>query len=353
MFPRAEEPPDAAELVAAAGLGADVPAYYHAAPLSYFADVLPAADPVGITGHGASAFEAILHGLHARAGGGGTRSNSSNGAVVIPVVSDYADNPWPIFFNASGPANTSITRTSMAYCVKEYRAWPRRWVAETTTPFIHPSLYTGSGPSGKTGSGMASFLGLGSNSLSGLPPALQDAFAVSAVYAARNDANSDLVMQLVESKAAALLYSPDQGNWTIIEQLAALQALLVYQIGVAVSDDATSAWRRWLFNETVRRTVITSFMIRGIYSMAKQGYCRLGPVVTDMSFTSGSRLWAAKTPGRWQRALGETDPGWISRMDFSEILGRADPGNLDEFGVMMAVTYRGKDVVEEWVEREL
>jgi hypothetical protein len=40
-------------------------------------------------------------------------------------------------------------------------------------------------------------------------------------------------------------------------------------------------------------------------------------------------------------------------MDFMEMLGRADPGNVDEFGVMMAVTYRGKDVIEDWMDREL
>jgi hypothetical protein len=385
--------------------------------------VLPAADPVGLAGHGASAFQDFLDGLHARSSGS---SSTGNNSVGIPVVSDYADNPWPIFFDASGPANTSITRASMAYCVKEYRAWPRRWVVEATTPFIHPALYANSA-SARTvpgGGEMATALGLGS-SLSGLPPVLQDAFAVSATYAAKNDANSDLVMQLVEAKTTALLYSPEQGNWTIMEQLAALQALLVYQMirlfdgdirqramaetvepvqaawtavlqarlggeifqgadlqqaasahplnfstassagqfpsgvgghggnAVAVSDGAATAWQRWLFNETARRTIITSFMIRGIYAMAKQGYCRLGPVVTDMSFTSGSRPWAAKTPGRWQRAVRETDPGWINRMDFMEMLGRADPGNVDEFGVMMAVTYRGKDVIEDWMDREL
>ncbi|KAK4033725.1 transcription factor gsfR2 [Parachaetomium inaequale] len=386
-------------------------------PLPYFVDVLPAADPVGLAGHGASAFQDFLDGLHARAGSNSTTGNSS---VGIPVVSDYADNPWPIFFDASGPANTSITRASMAYCVKEYRAWPRRWVAEASTPFIHPALYAGSAATRTVPrSEVATALGLGSNSLTGLPPVLQDAFAVSAAYAAKNAANSDLVMQLVESKATALLYSPDQGNWTIMEQLAALQALLVYQMvrlfdgdirqralaetvepvqaawtaalqarvggeifqgvdlqqaamldplasaqfasgagnhsahAVTVNDDPATAWQRWLFNETARRTIITSFMIQGIYAMAKQGYCRLGPVVTDMSFTSGSRLWAAKTPGRWRRAVGETDPGWVNRMDFVDMLGRADPRNLDEFGVMMAVTYRGKDVIEDWMDREL
>jgi hypothetical protein len=324
-------------------------------------------------------------------------SNASS-STEIPVVSDYGDNPWPIFFNASGPANTSISRASMAYCVKEYRTWPRSWVVETATPFIHQSLYAVSGALARTGGiagggGITGALGISSTSLSGLPPALQDAFAVSAAYAAKNDANSDLVMQLVETKAAALMYSPGQGNWTIMEQLASLQALLVYQmvrlfdgdirqralgeatepvqaawtaalqarVGAEIfqnadltpSDDPAAAWRRWLFNESVRRTIITSFMIRGIYAMAKQGYCRLGAVVTDMSFTSGMRLWAAKTPGRWQRAVGEANPGWISHMNFSDMLGRADPANVDSLGIMMAVTYKGKDVIEDWMAREL
>jgi hypothetical protein len=409
--------------MSAAGAGADVSAfggyyqgdYHHATSVPYFADVLPAAEPIGLAGHGMSAFQDFLQGLNALGGGSSNSGSSSAGSTGIPVVSDYGSNPWPIFFNASGPANTSVSRLSMAYCVNQYRAWPRRWVLEATTPFIHPSLYTGS-----------------RSSLSGLPPALQDAFAVSAAYTAKNEANSDLIMQLVETKTNALLYSADQSSWTIMGQLAALQALLIYQMirlfdgdvrqralaeavepvqaawtaalqarvggdifqgadlhssaslsatasidpqanlassssstatrpasgshgapAVTVSDDAASAWRRWLFSESVRRTIIISFVSRGIYAMAKQGYCRLGPVVTDMSFTSGSRLWTAKTPGQWQRAVNETDPGWVNRMDFSEILGGGDPANLDEFGIMMAVTYRGKDVMEDWMAREL
>lgn len=380
---------------------------------------------MGVAGYGASAFQYLLNDLHARRTGAGNGASAGISAG-IPVVSDYGDNPWPIFFDASGPANTSISRTSMAYCVREYRAWPRRWVVEAMIPFIHPSLYAGLGSTsaarmGLAGGGeaVASALGLSSTSLTGLPPPLQDAFAVSAAYAAKNDANADLVMQLVEAKTAALLYSPDQGNWTIMEQLAALQALLVYQISrlfdgdirqralaetvepvqaawtaalqarvgadifqgaelrpvpplttsdivfnslassstgpaaFTMSDDLASGWQRWLFSESVRRTIITSFMVRGIYAMAKQGYCRLGPVVTDMSFTSNSRLWVAKTPERWRRAVSETDPGWINRMNFSEMLSRADANDVDEFGVMMAVTYRGKEAVEDWMARDL
>ncbi|KAK4233933.1 hypothetical protein C8A03DRAFT_38320 [Achaetomium macrosporum] len=104
----------------------------------------------------------------------------------------------------------------MGYCVSQYRAWPRRWVLEATTPFIHPLLYAGS-----------------RRAVPAYPvyrrPS-RDAFAVSAAYTAKNAANGDMMMQLVESKTNALLYSPEQSNWSIMWQLAALQALLIYQM---------------------------------------------------------------------------------------------------------------------------
>lgn len=351
--------------------------------------------------------------------------------AIIPRMPEFQDISWPVFFNTDSTQNTPISRESMVYCVAQYRTWPSRWVTEFRAPFIHPALYASSSTDSKEPSSLSS------NQVPALPPVLQEVFAVCAAYAAKNELNSSLVMSLIETKSSALLYSHDQVHWTAFEQLAALQALLVFQmmrlfdgdfrqralgeasepvlaswttnlqalvgrsvfdgsdlhmdtfgeraasllgsdysgnpdanlslpegapsrrstptgqLTPAANDAIMSSWQRWLFNETLRRTIITSYMIRGIYTMARQGYSHLGSVVTDMSFTSNSRLWAATTAGRWKRARETADPGWISHMDFSQMLDVADPHNVDEFAVMMAVTYRGKDAVEEWMSRGL
>ena len=391
--------------------------------ISYFADPFSAADVSNTMGTGGPMFHDFLSSIHAH-----ERSEHEN---IIPNISGFQDISWPVIFNTDSSRNTPISRESMIYCVAQYRSWPARWVTESKAPFIHPALYAGTSPEFREPSFLTT------NHVSGLPPVLQDAFAVCAAYAAKNELNSPLVMSLIETKSTALLYSPDQAQWTAFEQLAALQALIILQmmrvfdgdirqralgeasepilaswttnlqtlVGRSVFDgsdihmdtfgerpaslsgsdysgslDANlgvperipsrrstptgqstarthdgieSSWKQWLFNETIRRTLITSYMVRGIYAMARQGHSHLGSVVTDMSFTSCSRLWAATTPGRWKRARETTDPGWISHMDFDQMLSSADPRNVDEFAVMMAVTYRGKDAVEDWMARGL
>ncbi|KAK9425115.1 hypothetical protein SUNI508_03255 [Seiridium unicorne] len=56
------------------------------------------------------------------------------------------------------------------------------------------------------------------------------------------------------------------------------------------NSETVAAWRQFLFTESCRRTVIFAYTMRGIYAMAKQGYCHLGNRVAQMSFTSSSRI---------------------------------------------------------------
>jgi hypothetical protein len=251
---------------------------------------------------------------------------------------------------------------------------------------------------------------------------LQDCFCICAAYAAKNEKNASLVMGIIEAKATALLYTPDQHTWSLPQQVAALQALVMYQmirwfdgdirqrvqadsiepilaawttalqarVGAAVfspdedlatmmeqgsgtyvpeqqrppgdlahsrsntplrpaCEDTKVAWRRWLLGESIRRVIIMAHLIRGIYAMAKQGCGKLGPVISDMSFTAQARLWDATTAERWNRTREQENSWWVSRMDFQSILALASPHDVDEFTLMLAVAYRGREVVEDWM----
>ncbi|OLN95907.1 hypothetical protein CCHL11_05081 [Colletotrichum chlorophyti] len=156
--------------------------------------------------------------------------------VPAPVVPD-TENSWSLFYSnaahhaaaaastAAGPtpspsvmmappAPDSVSRDAVVYCSEQFRTLPRRWVTQNgVAPFIHPALYLPT----TTGA-------------DGLPPVLQDCFCACAAYAAKNDENSALVLGVVEAKATALLYVPEQATWTLPQQVAALQALVMYQI---------------------------------------------------------------------------------------------------------------------------
>lgn len=252
----------------------------------------------------------------------------------------------------------------------------------------------------------------------------------------KNHFNAPVVLGIVESKSHGLLYDTGQVAWSPLEQLAALQALVMYQLirwfdgdirqrvsadedeaaleswteallatvgqklferghegsllvvppppapgdggsggampslghegggGLAMfgeplaqgqadyaSTETVAEWRRFLFAESCRRTVIFAYVMRGIYAMAKQGYCHIGNRVAQMSFTGSSRIWEAGTAGQWNSARTTEPDHWVERMDFEPLLASARPEQVDILGILLAVTYKGPDVMDDWMVR--
>ncbi|KAI1112728.1 hypothetical protein F5Y14DRAFT_247611 [Nemania sp. NC0429] len=104
------------------------------------------------------------------------------------------------------------------------RRWLSQWVADSHCPFIHRHLYAETG----------------------LPSCLQDAYSTLAAYIGKTDNNEEVVMQIVEDKANALLRQHETSacslsteSWgipgsvsaacSIRERLARVQALFIYQ----------------------------------------------------------------------------------------------------------------------------
>lgn len=135
----------------------------------------------------------------------------------------------PAFYSPTGspPSNLSsiVARDAIQYSNEQFRTYPRRWVAQNGyVPFIHPALYLSPPPASLGGHVLASD--------AQLPLILQDCLCACAAYGAKNDDNADLVMGIVESRATALLstYTFNDNSWPLTEQVAALQALVMYQM---------------------------------------------------------------------------------------------------------------------------
>jgi hypothetical protein len=60
-------------------------------------------------------------------------------------------------------------------------------------------------------------------------------------------------------------------------------------------------------------------------------------------------LWDAPTAVHWQRAVREKNRFHAPKMDFTEVLSTAALDDVDELGLLMLVTYKGLDGVNEWV----
>ena len=242
-----------------------------------------------------------------------------------------------------------------------FKTWPEKWVKEGKAPFIHPRLYT----------------------TTGMPRPLQDAYAACAIYSTKTDQNEFVAFTVIESKANDILHSPEQPDWTTMDLLAAVQALLIYQFIRLLDGDirqrasaekaektlqawteqlkATTAeaqayttstapsWQSWALGESIRRTITMSFFLRGAYSLKKEGFCTFGDDVSANSFTAQRRLWEARSPLEWERIKQAYNPHWVPKMDFDRVIQESTREELDDFGVVLMTTYKGQDVVDHWL----
>ncbi|KAL3478295.1 hypothetical protein BJX99DRAFT_224605 [Aspergillus californicus] len=223
-----------------------------------------------------------------------------------------------------------------------------------------------------------------------IPPALQDALGACALYCLKNTDNQVLVFRNLERRRQQLIANIDPLLATKTDLLEALQALILYQImslfdgdirlrAQAEADEPIllmwanhlmlrtrqvqppsapaeaqylpgstfTDWRRWLIEESSRRTVITAFMLKGVYSFLKLGR----DTVPDlrMSFTAQAALWNSQSEISWRRAQSEREwlEVWVTHWD--EAVVKAKPGDLEELGILIMVMLKGIEATGKWL----
>ncbi|KAF5868369.1 putative transcription factor cys6 protein [Botrytis fragariae] len=224
--------------------------------------------------------------------------------------------------------------------------------------------------------------------------ALHDAMSACALYCMRGAMNQALVFGNLELKCQQLIASTNALLVTKTELLAALQALLLYQIirlfdgdirlrAHAEADESVtiswaaqlnnmiyhehqdvlfdlnstemsivttgsdSNWNSWLVNESIRRTVIATFMLNGVYNFLKLGY--YVPTKSHQCFTAQAALWGAQSAHDWTRAREETArlEIWVTRWD--EKIANVKPADLEEFGVLVMTMLWGLEATQTWL----
>jgi hypothetical protein len=122
-------------------------------------------------------------------------------------------------------------------------------------------------------------------------------------------------------------------------------------IEVGAQTDPDTPWQHYLFAESIRRTILMSLMLRGIYSLLKKGWCGLSNAIQTVPWTAQKALWEAESGWRWRKAKEEKPLFQITNTEFEELWERGRVGDVDGMGLMMFVAFKGVDVVEEWIER--
>jgi hypothetical protein len=258
-------------------------------------------------------------------------------------------------------AFTTLPRDRVVYCVQQLKSYPKMLLTRGGTPFIHTEMYNEDIP---------------------MPQVIQEAYSICALYLSRTERTTNCILRIIESKANQIIASAI--SLTISEQLASLQALCLFQIirlfdgdirqrAMAeqqehlLTDWATQLqhrtqssprsnsqsynWFEWIFDESIRRTLIMAWMVHGVYMILKQGYCYYFEVVTSLPFTAQAALWNASSSYHWETAWREKKHFEIVGMQFEELLTLGSVEDVDELGLMMMATHLGMDQVREWAVR--
>jgi hypothetical protein len=92
-----------------------------------------------------------------------------------------------------------------------------------------------------------------------------------------------------------------------------------------------------------------SYMLKGTYSLVKYGHCTMGAAITALSFTAQRALWAASSTFEWSSAVRDTPSLWIQNMSFNPVLEIGKSWDLDDFGIVMMVMYKGRSRTDEFL----
>lgn len=304
-------------------------------------------------------------------GGNGSLPDSSNSSDnPFQPLEDMADSfsdvldEWATPSHSDIPFSPSLSALLSAFteqdacgsdterwrvCAQELKSYPRAFAEAGENAFIHRLLYRDMAPA-----------------------PIRKAFMVSAAYMLKTQANEAMLFQTIESEVRDLMQST---LITIEDQLAFVQALLVYQIirlfdgdirqrviaeqhlellkqstvqlqmAYDIQEAASSpSSRRWVLDESIRRTVLTSYLVLGVYSMIKEGFCDYVDTIVRLPYSSRPLEWESPSP---PQSTSTATPDVIPLRAFDDKWESGNMGPVTSLEKTLLVACSGVDRFEE------
>ena len=255
------------------------------------------------------------------------------------------------------PAMTSIPLHSddatVQYLVNQLKEIPFMFARERCTPFIHSQIYE-----------------------EWLPRQIQDVYTICGSYSLMTGRTVDTIHTILGKRLGDLVrnYKP---NSSFEELLASVHALMLYLLihlfdnGTRVQrlgelylatlarwtcqlwqqapsqiPDSLTPWQAWVFAETVRRTILISYLIRGVYSEVRLGYCLHQLMVSALPFDGRTCLWEPKTATAWETLDPGRSPSMVSFREYTDDYAKGLTHPRAVFETLLLVARHGRKAVE-------
>ena len=101
-----------------------------------------------------------------------------------------------------------------------------------------------------------------------------------------------------------------ENSWALVQdRIMSLLDRQDYEIPAPVMG---SAWLKWTFLESVRRTYLMWVFVEAMYQNLKQGYCELVPLLGTLPIALDGALWNAQTEAEWFEVNKHRSPAIIT-----------------------------------------
>jgi Fungal Zn(2)-Cys(6) binuclear cluster domain len=263
----------------------------------------------------------------------------------------------------------AIYHERVRFASQQFQTYPEMFYKRGQAPFIHRQMYNQQ-----------------------TPQVIQDALSSCALYGGKNSENESLVFSTISSKARALV-GVELVSMSTIDLLASTQALLLYQIirlfdgdirqrADAEADETSliswteellartrqliswdptelsvdaltiSSWNDWIFEESCRRIILTSYLLQGVYSFLKFGYDTVSGKVASLSFTAQQALWNGTSEFRWKEALARKNKFQVTIYQWDTAMEGSTPNDIEELGIIVMSCLKGVELTRDWLGKD-
>ena len=115
------------------------------------------------------------------------------------------------------------------------------------------------------------------------------------------------------------------------------------------SSSTRSAWKSFIFRESIRRTLLILIHLIAVCNLFRGwlGSCSRVAVVGN-KVTFSAQLWNASNAFDFGVAWNEKRHHVVQEMDFTDLLDKAQPEDIDVFGRIIMTSVLGIDDVKGW-----
>jgi hypothetical protein len=229
--------------------------------------------------------------------------------------------------------------STIYYLATHLKAFPITFSREARTPFIHSTLYS-----------------------QWLPKHIKDTYAICRSYALSVDNNEDFCFKDLHRKVDELIEGYP-ALYSFSDLLSSLQSLILYLLICLFDKDPQqrkfaeghittlnqwtrrlweqapseishklSPWHAWAFAESVRRSIIISYLVRGVYHITKFGYHPHSMFVETLPFDRHTWLWEVSSAAVWSSLPRDASQSIVSYHEYTDDFANqlANPSYLFE-----------------------